>query len=317
MMPTLDVSKMKLVTDREKAKAQAFMKGLFDKALAGLVPPSSQQEYELMKSDPLAYLQNRVKEPPTTEGQAGIIQSVAGAMPIAFHGTPHTWEANKPDITKVGTGQGAQSYGHGLYFAENPKTAAWYKENLSGVSTKRTFQGRDLEVGSPEWVAGDRAKRGLERARAESNRLIETAIPGDNIDFEKQVLSALNKAKSRNDWTRGNYGTMYQVNIPDEHVAKMLDWDKPLSEQPKISDVLKKGGAEYNTGYGFFDPSETGEDVWREMRIQLGDKGASEFLNKIGIPGIKYLDQGSRQAGQGTRNFVVFDESIIKDVKKK
>jgi hypothetical protein len=52
--------------------------------------------------------------------------------------------------------------------------------------------------------------------------------------------------------------------------------------------------------------------------IYGGDKvAASDDLRKsLGIPGIKYLDQGSRGAGQGTRNFVVFDENIPKILKR-
>jgi len=42
----------------------------------------------------------------------------------------------------------------------------------------------------------------------------------------------------------------------------------------------------------------------------------SQFLNAAGIPGIKYLDQGSRSAGEGSRNYVVFDDSLIKILKK-
>ena len=33
---------------------------------------------------------------------------------------------------------------------------------------------------------------------------------------------------------------------------------------------------------------------------------ASEFLQSLGIPGIRYLDQGSRASGKGTYNYVVF-----------
>ena len=40
-------------------------------------------------------------------------------VPIrAYHGSPHDFE--RFDTSKIGTGEGAQSYGHGLYFAENP-----------------------------------------------------------------------------------------------------------------------------------------------------------------------------------------------------
>lgn len=41
-----------------------------------------------------------------------------------------------------------------------------------------------------------------------------------------------------------------------------------------------------------------------------------EALRDAGIPGIKYLDQQSRAAGQGSRNYVVFDDSLIEIVAK-
>jgi hypothetical protein len=42
----------------------------------------------------------------------------------------------------------------------------------------------------------------------------------------------------------------------------------------------------------------------------------ADKLNNAGIPGIKYLDQGSRAAGEGSRNFVVFDAKTIDILKK-
>jgi hypothetical protein len=43
---------------------------------------------------------------------------------------------------------------------------------------------------------------------------------------------------------------------------------------------------------------------------------ASNVLREAGIPGIKYLDAGSRGAGDGTRNYVVFDDSLIDIIRK-
>ena len=40
------------------------------------------------------------------------------------------------------------------------------------------------------------------------------------------------------------------------------------------------------------------------------------MLKAKGIPGIKYLDGASRSAGQGSRNYVVFDDKLISIVKK-
>jgi hypothetical protein len=43
----------------------------------------------------------------------------------AFHGSPHDFD--RFDLSKIGTGEGAQSYGYGLYFAENPAVAESYR----------------------------------------------------------------------------------------------------------------------------------------------------------------------------------------------
>jgi hypothetical protein len=43
----------------------------------------------------------------------------------------------------------------------------------------------------------------------------------------------------------------------------------------------------------------------------------SQMLRDRGIPGIRYFDQGSRAGGgQGTRNYVVFDDKLIDILKK-
>jgi hypothetical protein len=41
-----------------------------------------------------------------------------------------------------------------------------------------------------------------------------------------------------------------------------------------------------------------------------------ETMRDAGIPGIKYYDAGSRGAGEGTRNYVVFDDRLITILKK-
>ena len=47
----------------------------------------------------------------------------------ADHGSPHSFD--KFDMSKIGTGEGAQAYGHGLYFADNEGVAKSYRENLA------------------------------------------------------------------------------------------------------------------------------------------------------------------------------------------
>jgi hypothetical protein len=52
--------------------------------------------------------------------------------------------------------------------------------------------------------------------------------------------------------------------------------------------------------------------------LHAGDDSAiaAQTLNQAGIPGIRYLDAGSRGAGDGSRNIVAFDPSIIEILRK-
>jgi hypothetical protein len=65
------------------------------------------------------------------------IMGLLGAT--AYHGSPYLFD--KFDIDKVGTGQGAQSYGQGMYFSENPKVADYFKDRL--FPTKEFLQAVD------------------------------------------------------------------------------------------------------------------------------------------------------------------------------
>jgi hypothetical protein len=61
-------------------------------------------------------------------------------------------------------------------------------------------------------------------------------------------------------------------------------------------------------------PVGTGAQAYR--RIADSTASAATSLRDAGIPGIKYLDQGSRGAGQGSSNYVVFDDKLIDILKR-
>jgi len=55
-----------------------------------------------------------------------------------------------------------------------------------------------------------------------------------------------------------------------------------------------------------------GYNIYKVMSENLGgDQAASEALRKAGIPGLKYFDQGSRAGGEGTRNYVTWDQDVL------
>jgi hypothetical protein len=204
---------------------------------------------------------------------------------LAYHGTPHRFE--RFDASKIGTGEGAQAYGHGIYFAESPDVARGY--SLMGDQNPTAQQYLRM------W-GGDRAK-----AEAAFLKDVNEGAFGkytSQIAKDGDVLASI----------RGK-GQLYTVDIPDEMIPKMLDWDKPLSQQaPEVQEGLKKlmGPEWYGSwnnlqGVNAYDVIAGGRHGNPE-----GAAMAAKKLREVGIPGIRYLDQGSRGAGQGTSNFVVF-----------
>jgi hypothetical protein len=113
----------------------------------------------------------------------------------------------------------------------------------------------------------------------------------------------------------------YEVNIA-ARPELMLDWDKPVSAQsPHVKDVLTKFGWDpesYTLPGGALAPrigGPTGEDAYKNLARQMHnrygqtDRGiqssyASQELAEAGIPGIRYLDQGSRLGGGNDRSIL-------------
>lgn len=65
----------------------------------------------------------------------------------AYHGSPHMFE--KFDLGAIGTGEGAQAHGWGLYFAKDKKTAELYRERLSRHGWNKFYDGKLLSDNDP------------------------------------------------------------------------------------------------------------------------------------------------------------------------
>ena len=231
-----------------------------------------------------------------------------------WHGTPHRFPptAKNPlgefDPMKIGTGEGAQAYGHGLYLAEVRDLA-------------KTYQPR-----SP--LHEEKLIKEYNRAQVKSNypkmEVLEDAMLHKSPDEILAKFSNIEDgytpehAKAANEyllWLGKNQpevGSLYKVDLPDEQIAKMLDWDKPLSEQaPNVQAALAKIDKDtYHPQGGDYGPEELGQMIYMRLAnspLAKTKVDASELLKRSGIPGIRYLDGGSRAGGKGTSNFVVFD----------
>lgn len=123
---------------------------------------------------------------------------------------------------------------------------------------------------------------------------------------------------------------MYEVNI-NARPEQFLDWDRPPSADAlsRIQDAasgIKPNVWERATGTGrdlakwaAENPplDRTGMSWLGTLKRGYGsDANASAALREAGIPGIKYLDKGSRGAGEGSSNYVVFDDKLIDILRK-
>jgi hypothetical protein len=246
---------------------------------------------------------------------------------IAYHGTPHEIQGAF-DISKVGTGEGAQAYGHGMYFAESPKVAESYKDLSKNVLY--TPEGKVFDIATelkhPNIRATLNKNKNIDDAIERAKQLIKTSDPNlEGAQIAKKELDLLENLKKQGGLKTGE-GNLYKVDIPDKDIPNMLDWDKPLSQQPKsVQNALAKYDPDLYSPKGYdYDSNELGQMIYNRIagleNVRTpsptdANVKATNKLNELGITGIRYLDEGSRHKG-GTSNFVVFDPKEVKILEK-
>jgi hypothetical protein len=286
---------------------------------------------------------------PRPRGPRSVMQEID-----VYHGSPHRFE--EFDASKIGTGEGAQAYGHGIYLAENPSVARSYIKTPDDWVNQANVKNSSYRKAQAEIVRADRELR----------KQFPSTIPKDEISafmyvennqkmFPKETIEKIKNIRKaeENAYKEFTSGSFYKADLPDKMVDRMLDWDKPLSEQSPyvqkiIGDEIKRiGGGSTHSGEQAYkelmfqarmeraqkeimakeakgqasaaSPSAKSQAKAMEESRQLQAIDASERLRQLGIPGIKYLDAGSRgQGGTGTRNFVVFpgEEKNVKILKR-
>lgn len=322
-------------------------------------------------ADALRYTAQKATSSPLGAGEVigEMIGPMRGKGPMAeidvYHGSPHRFE--EFDASKIGTGEGAQAYGHGIYFAESPNVAQHYATGGGGFVP---VQGKDNVYFNGQWVQDFSDKKSPEGL---AKYAMSQSSTGATIKEKVETLNKIGR-KDAADWLEKNAdkfnqskGNLYTADLPDEMVDRMLDWDKPLSEQPAavretvmrymnvgekqlppdmrvgqvgdkyvvLQDKPPLPGSTFGVGRSIvkgpkaaseqeavaaYWNSLTGKDFYDTLGKDFGQNAdASDYMRQLGIPGIKYLDAGSRgQGGSGTRNFVVFpgEEKKVKILKR-
>ena len=278
----------------------------------------------------------------------------------AYHGSPHKFD--RFSLDHLGTGEGAQAYGYGLYFAGKKEVAEFYRDAISytrAVANKGWVAPPEIpkEMGAeivsmlsgffgesdPGFIMMNvrQAAQGISQSERYIRQLTDrleglkpegrALAPPAIKRMEDELASATRtledeKRAARIFPTLSKYGveafvakgTLYHVEIPEED--EFLLWDTTLDKQPgpvtaaleKLHDPVVAAWRE-NGAWAHV----TGETLYKTLSggitraSMLMQKETSERLHGLGIAGIKYFDAGSRTTGDGTYNYVVFDDSRV------
>lgn len=273
----------------------------------------------------------------------------------AWHGSPHDFD--EFDLGKIGTGEGAQAHGWGLYFAKKKSVSKNYQKVLSkrlGTTNPKLFK---VEIPDEKTML-DEDKYFKEQNKDVINKIVSAVNDLDidkrkalleyykehpsyttNKEYEKilgeiqgikrdqeyltdALLNNVNKIKEKiARETAAEYGYSFDELKADstfEMAKKLLgemneklatlekeketEWAKEKVRQDKILE---------NIGNTFTKTPYTGRNVYLALSKAFGgDKGASEFLNSIGVSGITY------DGYTDGRCYVVFDDKAIKIIEK-
>jgi len=256
---------------------------------------------------------------------AGMAMAAAGAIPggklakllkgfdptrlelDVYHGTPHRFPATEAnplgefDASKIGTGEGAQAYGRGIYLSESPEVGRQYQQFLAA---------RKNDLSDPANLAASIMYRTPQGTREAGIGQIDRTFramkdyPRSYPDMEEQ-RATLQKARELLESGAElpqQGGSFYKADLPDEMIERMLDYDKPINEHNQVVlDALEKAGINTQSA----------------MRAGQMIEGQEAHLAKFGIPGMIYREGQGKE--KGLRNFVVFpgEEKKVRILERK
>jgi hypothetical protein len=250
----------------------------------------------------------------------------------AWHSSPHDFD--KFDLEKIGSGQGAASYGPGIYAAESPKVSGqggeYWKEFMRHPDVPNTDVARILEQNNFDRGAAINAvkkqisdlQQHLKSGTMPLNVANQHTDPGI---IHGTINGMLREREEQLALLAGNRQVgprTYELNIKADPQS-FLQWDQPLAAQSQIWDRIDprvKGAIdEAMDARGANTMSDvpeayTGKELWQALKHHdvheslppvigksdwyKGDtdeaRHSMEYLKSLDIPGIRYLDAQSR-----------------------
>lgn len=241
----------------------------------------------------------------------------------AYHGSPHRFDEFSTDF--IGSGEGAQAHGWGLYFAKDKRVAENYRRVLTAKKFLEEFENKYDLYDKQDWRDFAQALRDGDIELDPKYQKLWDAVEKENYlgysDFRSGFLEYIRDpeayggpSKVIDEALKDYDGRLFELDIPETNT--MLDeqltfYKQPPEVQKAVWDLLVELEGE---GARNIDLSKvTGrkllkylEDVAKYSGQEGAQKWAALQLNKHGIKGISY--DGRRDG----RCFVVFDDQAVK-----
>ena len=246
----------------------------------------------------------------------------------AWHGSGAEFEAF--DTKHIGSGEGAQAYAYGHYFAENQEVAKNYAapgffDRMDTVDGQRYNANDPWHVASKAFhIARKDGELASETLRSQASKLKDPMQGPEKQKLERAAeLLEKNYGKEKNipifKAASNSSGVMYKARIkrkPEE----FLDWETELDQQPAGQTILAKMDPAFKEaleGYlEMYDQQPELESLTGQQFHRLLEKfatedeipgvtqrdephyrrEASEYIGSLGVAGVRFLDQQSRKA---------------------
>ncbi len=226
-------------------------------AEAGLVSQEQKEQLALWGVKLIEY--------PKGDIQAGLDKISTPSLQVyfqsAYHGTPHRFDEFSTE--HIGSGEGNQAHGWGLYFAENKDVSEEYREKLS--VDKTTYDGKPIPYIADiknDMLINAVLNTGKERAL----EILRSRKQNDTTKKQIEYIENLDVTKLK----REKGGQLFEVDIPDN--SELIDEQKSYLEQ---SEKVQKGIKKLVEDNGFEELiyTETKEDFLKKVETVAGKQG--------------------------------------------
>ena len=196
-----------------------------------------------------------------------LAQIVEQAKLKAYHGSPYKFNEFSDDA--IGTGEGAQAYGYGHYFAQREGTAMSYRDGLTRGNLdyeKYLLQQYNLADKQQNYLRMEMLERALMHDTPTDMRNLSTNTEYD-ADYRQAAANMADEMEAfrDSDGEPVNFGSMYEVEI-DAQEGELLDYDKPLSEQPvEVREAINKASRLALPANADLDNQKLYDDLVREL----------------------------------------------------